>query len=96
MGARRATGLGLPDMDRTEGNGPLAIVTGAAGQDGFYLVKRLLEDGFVVHGTIHRGGSMFAPGRGTADPVVVIHELEVASRQCWKSSDGGGSSAGTG
>ena len=64
-------------MRRSQDTPRVAVVTGAAGQDGFYLVKRLLEDGYVVHGTIHRGGSMFTPGRGAADPAVVIHELDL-------------------
>lgn len=29
-----------------------AVVTGATGQDGFYLVRRLLDDGFTVHAAV--------------------------------------------
>jgi GDPmannose 4,6-dehydratase len=54
-----------------------AIVTGAAGQDGFYLVARLLGDGAVVHATVRD------PGR-TADlralpnaERLTIHALEI-------------------
>jgi GDPmannose 4,6-dehydratase len=65
------------DVVQSQGKRPLAIVTGAAGQDGFYLIKRLVEDGFVVHGTVRRGGSTFTSGLGTWDQAVVIHELDL-------------------
>jgi GDPmannose 4,6-dehydratase len=65
------------DVRQSEGTPPLAIVTGAAGQDGFYLIKRLVQDGFVVHGTVRRGGSTFTSGRYTWDQGVVIHELDL-------------------
>jgi GDPmannose 4,6-dehydratase len=32
---------------------PVAIVTGASGQDGHFLTERLLRDGFEVHATVH-------------------------------------------
>lgn len=32
---------------------PVAIVTGASGQDGFFLTERLLSEGFRVHATAH-------------------------------------------
>lgn len=56
---------------------PVAIVTGAAGQDGFYLIKGLVKDGFVVHGAVRRGGSTFTSGRGTVDPMVVVHAMDL-------------------
>lgn len=31
----------------------IAIVTGASGQDGFYLIERLLREGFHLHATVH-------------------------------------------
>ena len=37
------------------GSAGTAIVTGAAGQDGFYLVGRLLSEGCVVHATVREG-----------------------------------------
>jgi GDPmannose 4,6-dehydratase len=67
----------FPDVSQSEGRPPLAIVTGAAGQDGFYLIKRLLLDGFVVHGTVRRNGSTFTSGSSTWDRAVVIHELDL-------------------
>lgn len=64
-------------MSQSKGTRPLAVVTGAAGQDGFFLIKGLVQDGFVVHGTVRRGGSTFKSGRGTWDQAVVIHELDL-------------------
>ncbi|MFP4003958.1 MAG: GDP-mannose 4,6-dehydratase [Alphaproteobacteria bacterium] len=34
-----------------------ALVTGVSGQDGAYLARRLLDDGFEVHGALRRGSS---------------------------------------
>jgi GDPmannose 4,6-dehydratase len=68
---------GPSDVRRSRSGRPLAIVTGAAGQDGLYLVKRLVEDGFVVHGTVRRGGRTFPSGGWASDPAVVIHELDL-------------------
>src|ERR1035437_3901534 len=66
-----------PDVRKSGRISPLAIVTGAAGQDGYYLIKGLAQDGFVVHGTVHRGGSPLTPADGTWDQAVVIHELDL-------------------
>lgn len=68
--------LGQFDLSRSEGM-PVAIVTGAAGQDGFFLIKGLVQDGFVVHGTVRRGGSMFTSGHGRWGRAVIIHELDL-------------------
>jgi len=60
---------------------PAAIVTGAGGQDGFYLVKRLLADGCSVHATIRPGApqadlkALLNAGRLT------IHELDVTDAE---------------
>lgn len=54
-----------------------AIVTGAAGQDGYYLVAALLAEGSAVHATVRAGssvadlGSLPGPGRLT------VHVLEI-------------------
>ena len=64
-------------MNHVERPSRLAIVTGASGQDGFYLIQRLLQDGFVVHGTVRRGGSKVTPGRWQRHQAVTIHELEL-------------------
>jgi len=55
----------------------VAVVTGAAGQDGFYLTRRLLHDGYVVHGTIRRHRPTGTPASAPMDPVVVVHELDL-------------------
>ena len=39
-----------------------AFITGITGQDGYYLSKFLLENGYVVHGTIRRA-SLINTGR---------------------------------
>ena len=33
------------------------LITGVTGQDGAYLAKALLDDGYKVFGTVRRGGS---------------------------------------
>lgn len=63
-------------MSQSDGRRRLAIVTGAAGQDGFYLIRQLSQDGFVVHGTIRRG-SASASGASTWNQTVVTHELDL-------------------
>ena len=54
-----------------------AVVTGAGGQDGFYLVERLLADGCLVHATIRSGAPRTdleaLPNAGH----LTIHELDV-------------------
>jgi GDPmannose 4,6-dehydratase len=41
-------------MTKSETNSKIAIVTGAGGQDGYFLTKRLLVDGWLVHATVRR------------------------------------------
>src|SRR6266508_395587 len=65
------------DMKPSKATPPVAIVAGAAGQDGHYLIQRLVQDGFVVHGTVRRGGSKFTSGRSPCDQAVVIHALDL-------------------
>ena len=36
----------------------VAVVTGASGQDGYVLARRLLSEGFLVHATVHRSASV--------------------------------------
>ena len=45
-----------------EKNKKVALVTGATGQDGSYLIELLLEKGYEVHGVIRRA-STFNTGR---------------------------------
>ena len=56
---------------------PTVVVTGAGGQDGFYLVQRLLADGCPVHATIRPGAA-----RADLDALphadrLTTHELDV-------------------
>lgn len=48
---------------------PVAIVTGAGGQDGYFLTERLLSEGYAVYATVHRaaGGDelLRIPGSGS-------------------------------
>jgi len=64
-------------MSQSKGKPPVAIVTGAAGQDGSYLVERLVRDGFIVHATVRRNGSTFVSRRSTLARAVVLHELDL-------------------
>ena len=53
----------------------VALVTGAKGQDGSYLVERLLAEGHEVHGLVRREdlGGRLPDG-------LVVHELDLAAR----------------
>lgn len=61
-------------------NGKTALVTGATGQDGAYLIELLLEKGYKVHG-VKRRSSSFNTGRiehlyedpHTPNPQLVLH-----------------------
>ena len=55
----------------------VAIVTGVAGQDGFYLTRRLLEDGYVVHGTVRRESAIETSATASIDPAVIPHVLDL-------------------
>src|SRR4051794_11179941 len=55
---------------------PVAVVTGAAGQDGFYLTRRLLDDGYVVHATVRRTHGV-ATRATPIDAAVIVHELDL-------------------
>jgi GDPmannose 4,6-dehydratase len=48
--------------DRTDGDRPVALITGVTGQDGSYLAELLLEKGYEVHG-IKRRASQFNTDR---------------------------------
>lgn len=54
-----------------------AIVTGAAGQDGHYLVARLLAEGAIVHGTVRDASTHrdLAPTPNTER--LTIHQLDI-------------------
>ena len=52
---------------------PVAVVTGAAGQDGSYLVERLLSDGYAVHAFVR--SSARAPAAVTR--AATLHEVDL-------------------
>lgn len=57
-----------------------AVVTGASGQDGYYLVERLLADGARVHGTV-REASQAADLEGLPGAErLTIHTLDITDR----------------
>jgi len=54
-----------------------AIVTGAAGQDGYYLVERLIGEGMAVHALV-RDDRRAAELKGLEGPgSLIIHELDI-------------------
>jgi GDPmannose 4,6-dehydratase len=53
------------------------VVTGAGGQDGFYLVARLLGEGCLVHATIRPGGARTDLEALEHADHLTIHELDV-------------------
>lgn len=61
---------------------PTALVTGAAGQDGSYLVERLVADGYAVHGLVRPGTAYSWPVPTTEGPgstgSLTLHEVDVA------------------
>lgn len=50
---------------------PVAFITGVTGQDGTYLARALLSEGFVVHGLVRPNSE------STIEPGVVVHEADV-------------------
>jgi GDPmannose 4,6-dehydratase len=54
-----------------------AIVTGAAGQDGYYLVQRLLSEGGTVHAVVRAGHSSADLRALDATGALMIHELDL-------------------
>lgn len=58
----------------------VALVTGIAGQDGSYLLERLLADGVEVHGLVRPGG-LFPPEVRDALPQIKLHTGDLADGQ---------------
>jgi GDPmannose 4,6-dehydratase len=61
-----------------------AIVTGAGGQDGFYLVARLLADGAVVHATVRDAGRAGDLRSLPNAERLTIHELEITDSDAYR------------
>jgi GDPmannose 4,6-dehydratase len=58
-----------------------AIVTGASGQDGYYLVARLLSEGLVVHATIRDADRPADLAPLVVGGRLVIHRLEISDAE---------------
>ncbi len=56
---------------------PIAIVTGAAGQDGYYLIARLLRDGASVHATVRAGTAADELRALPGAERLTVHEVDV-------------------
>jgi len=51
----------------------IALITGVAGQDGYYLALSLLKDGYTIHGTVLPG----IPARRDLDKRIILHEVDL-------------------
>ena len=66
----------MPHRRRSPAGDPIAVVTGAAGQDGGFLVQRLVREGFRVHAVVRSAANFpWAMTEGFEDRVEV-HELD--------------------
>lgn len=69
-------------MSRSWDDGPrgAAVVTGAAGQDGFLLTRRLLGEGQVVHAVVRRASSLDGVAIDeTQASRLIVHEMDVSN-----------------
>jgi len=65
-------------MNETNGKTGTAIVTGASGQDGYFLVERLLAEGWSVHATARRTENLSFAGPGGIDPAQLhLHRIDL-------------------
>lgn len=55
-----------------------AIVTGAAGQDGHYLVSRLLAEGTIVHATVRDASTHLDVGPIPNAAMLIVHQLDIS------------------
>src|SRR2546421_9834582 len=67
-------------MSSTDTHSRVAIVTGAAGQDGYFLTERLLREGWVVHATARRTDSQRFD-RLPADAIARLHAHQIDLQQ---------------
>lgn len=61
----------------TKASPPTAIVTGAGGQDGYYLVSRLLTEGSVVHATVRPGSEPVDLESISDADRLTVHRLDI-------------------
>ena len=61
----------------TNGTAPRAIVTGAGGQDGYYLVSRLLAEGVAVHATVRDASRHPDLGSIPGAERLTLHQLDI-------------------
>ena len=59
---------------------PVAIVTGAGGQDGYFLTQRLLGEGYAVHATVHRAASGDELRRLPGASGLTVREIDLCTR----------------
>jgi len=62
----------------------VALVTGVTGQDGSYLLERLVDEGVEVHGLVHAADPLL-PGVRAAHPGVHLHDGDLADRASLRS-----------
>lgn len=57
---------------------PTAVITGASGQDGYFLVERLVREGFGVHATVHTRAGAEELRSMQARGSLIVHELDLS------------------
>ncbi|MEO8437417.1 MAG: GDP-mannose 4,6-dehydratase [Chloroflexota bacterium] len=70
-------GGAINDLGGHSSHTQVAVVTGATGQDGFYLVRRLIGEGVAVHAIARERGRRDDLRRLAPDDSLTIHELEL-------------------
>src|SRR5215813_761002 len=58
-------------------NAGVAIVTGAGGQDGFFLTKRLLNEGWTVHAIVRNFSPLLFEGLGESTANLHLHNIDL-------------------
>lgn len=65
-------------MNQNTENSGVAIVTGAGGQDGYFLTEQLLREGWVVHATTRRPDDLILPGLSReAQARLTVHKIDL-------------------
>jgi GDPmannose 4,6-dehydratase len=72
-------------LDRADSGPATAVVTGAAGQDGFYLARRLVQEGMIVHAIV-RDASSADELRGLGrEGRIEVHAIDLDDRDGYAS-----------